>query len=458
MISIKSILFILLIYVIISSIYFLVFGTYFKNKNKENFTSQSYNISKNESEVGCYIETLDIWHPKIKQLLKSQPIYNKCEKHLPFTFIENNVYLKFNQTVNSTFYNGSLRYCQLAVVLRKTIKRDEYELSNYINITDNTILKNNFVKIRCFHSNNNTESVYEYVHAVFANKIDKKLVNKNNKLNVMILVLDGVSSSSFKRSLKKTHEYLKAMKNFFLFEKHHVVGINTIENIIPMLTNHRANEIINQKSNNRIDKPFDDVNFIWKNYSGNGYLTYFSEEWRESAFNNLKFGFKKEPTDFYLRHYWLALYDSKSYAPTKLNSNSKPCYYDKLLHHLTLDWAKEFYSVYKSVDNSIFGILKMNEMSHDYLERLEWIDIDLLAFFKHLFQQEDFLKKTLVLFMGDHGHRQHRIRSTLVGRIEEKLPLFSMLVPELLNSSVLLDTLKSNTQSNIKLIRKNHRL
>ena len=59
---------------------------------------------------------------------------------------------------------------------------------------------------------------------------------------------------------------------------------------------------------------------------------------------------------------------------------------------------------------------------------------------------------TSLEFMGDHGHRQHPIRQTLVGRIEEKLPLFSMLVPKVLlnEDSQILETLKSNTQSNIQ--------
>ena len=52
--------------------------------------------------------------------------------------------------------------------------------------------------------------------------------------------------------------------------------------------------------------------------------------------------------------------------------------------------------------------------------------------------------------MGDHGHRQHRIRTTLVGRVEEKLPLFTMLISNLSNSPFLLETLKLNTQSNFR--------
>lgn len=188
------------------------------------------------------------------------------------------------------------------------------------------------------------------------------------------------------------------------------------------------------------------------------YLTYFSEEWKECTFNNLKFGFRKNPTDYYLRSFWLALYASSSYSPTSLNSNSKPCYYDKLLHDVSIDWLKsleKFNSDFEK-DNNIanlprFGILKINEMSHDYLERLFWIDNDILQLFKTLFT-EKFLENTLFIFMGDHGHRLHAIRKNFIGKIEEKLPMFSIMMPKkvMKNRPNLRKTLIENSKSKIK--------
>ena len=59
----------------------------------------------------------------------------------------------------------------------------------------------------------------------------------DQKLNVMIFILDGVSLSSFKRALPKTFNYLSTFDEFFLFEKHHVTGENTIQNLMPLLSN-----------------------------------------------------------------------------------------------------------------------------------------------------------------------------------------------------------------------------
>ena len=85
-------------------------------------------------------------------------------------------------------------------------------------------------------------------------------------------------------------------------------------------------------------------------------------------------------------------------------------------------------------------------MSHDYLERLFWIDDDLLKLLRDLLT-ETFLRNTLFIIMGDHGHRQHRIRQTSVGKSEEKLPFFGMITPKLLleQNPFLYETLNKNT-------------
>jgi len=146
---------------------------------------------------------------------------------------------------------------------------------------------------------------------------------------------------------------------------------------------------------------------INKNYLKSNYVTFFNEDWRNSMFNNDKFGFRNSPTDFYLKPYWLAVYDSLSSMPNKANSNKVPCFYDKLYHMLSFNWLTMFLKEYSpsknlsKVDQNLFGIVKVNEMSHDYLERLFWIDDDLLQLFKDIFT-ESFLDNTLFIVMGKY--------------------------------------------------------
>jgi hypothetical protein len=88
------------------------------------------------------------------------------------------------------------------------------------------------------------------------------------------------------------------------------------------------------------------------------------------------------------------------------NSNEKPCYYDKLLHRVSFDWLRDFEQFYSTInDEQIprFGIVKVNEMSHDYLERLFWIDQDLEKLLMDLFT-EKFLNNTVFILMGNNNN------------------------------------------------------
>lgn len=273
--------------------------------------------------------------------------------------------------------------------------------------------------------------------------------------SVLIFILDAVSDLQAQRALPQTLTYLKSL-GLYRFQHHSIVGDGTFENIVPMLFGELGSKLLIPNSNdsryqfmttenekdpktNQVKKvqkpvyypgPYDNYTFISKNFSEYNYTTYFSEEWRESAFYNLKNGFRQAPTDFYLRPYWLSLYETMSYNKFAGNSNPVPCYLDKLLHFLSLDWLRDFLSIHhRSLDYPTFGIMKLNEMSHDYLERLFWIDSDLKHFFQDLVDRH-LLDNTIVIFCGDHGHRQHPLRLTRIGSFEVKLPFFSMLLPK----------------------------
>jgi hypothetical protein len=128
------------------------------------------------------------------------------------------------------------------------------------------------------------------------------------------MVFDSMSSSSFQRALPKTFKYLQSLTNFHHFAKFHTVGENTLPNLVPMLSGLPAERLLGKDN---IPPPFDDFPFIWKNFSQKNYVTYFNEDWRDSMFNFNKFGFRKRPMDYWLRHYWLSVYDSKAAAANK---------------------------------------------------------------------------------------------------------------------------------------------
>ena len=242
------------------------------NENLTKYKKNYFEKFKKDDNCECSIPKLDEWDWKIKKLIKRSAVYNKCAKNDPLTYI-NNTKLYFNQHVNKTFYNGTIKRCELAAVLRNTKINDSYILGKFVGIKSYPYeIVNDFVKVRCISNrdivlkkNQTTRIAYEYVHSVILKKENSSKISEN-KINVVLLILDGVSLSSMKRSLPKSFNYLKSLEQFFLFEKHHVTGENTFQNLVPLLTNLKPDVLLEKVDKNNVTKPFDKFPFIWKNY------------------------------------------------------------------------------------------------------------------------------------------------------------------------------------------------
>ena len=216
------------------------------------------------SNSHCQIEELNIWDRSIWKLIRKIPKYDKCKKHSPLSYIKDSI-LFIDQNINKTFYHGKISRCLFAPVERNTTQNDNYKLGEYREIKEPILVIDEFIKVKCLI---NSSNVYEYVHAVIIDKKPaKESENKDDKLNVVILVFDAVSRSSFKRSLPGTLKYLQSFDNFFMFRKHNVVGSNTFQNIVPILCNLKSDALLNQTEKSKIVPPFDNFPFIWKNYS-----------------------------------------------------------------------------------------------------------------------------------------------------------------------------------------------
>jgi arylsulfatase A-like enzyme len=82
---------------------------------------------------------------------------------------------------------------------------------------------------------------------------------------------------------------------------------------------------------------------------------------------------------------------------------------------------------------------------HDYMNFLELADEDILNMIK-LFHEEGILQNSVFIFMSDHGPRTDEIRNTAVGRIEERMPLLSIVLPEHIRRKY--PTLEENLKEN----------
>ncbi|CAI9738134.1 XP_029649278.2uncharacterized protein LOC115222996 [Octopus vulgaris] len=266
----------------------------------------------------------------------------------------------------------------------------------------------------------------------FSNFAENKL-----SLNVLLIGIDSVSRLNFIRQMPLTRQFLLSHGAIEMLG-YNKVGDNTFPNMIPFLTGKYLEELPESKKLER--EPFDKYDIIWKHYNKSGYVTMFAEDSTSGAmFNYLKYGFKKQPTDHYLRPFALAREKAKS-----LWSNNNFCFGNRMEPAIVLQYTHDFLRVYK--DKPYFTFTFITRISHDDMNMAGRGDFEYLRFLKKSFNQ-NLLNNTILFFFSDHGIRFGLFRKTYVGRLEERLPAMYILPPDWFRDKfpTLWNNLKVNT-------------
>ncbi|XP_076326451.1 uncharacterized protein LOC143233746 [Tachypleus tridentatus] len=381
-----------------------------------------------EKEQTCHIPRIHPFDSSIwRYLTESKPI--RCKYRQPFlTYIDEVGNLRFNETEKG-WLGTKLRTlsCFYEAVLRQNGSDDQIIFGpKSILPPEGAPIRHDFVRVSCV--NFAGISVYSNIHAHIRNtsffeKPKSKAHNDVRKkiyYNVVIFGLDSLSRLSFIRLLPKTYRYLQGNMKGFVFRGMNKVGDNTFPNLVAMLTGKQAYG----KELKSYDL-YDDWPLIWSDFKKDGYVTLYAEDFPKYAlFNYLSTGFQRPPTDHYFRPFWLALEGSSLY---RLSSNM--CFGAEPKHMLQIRYLKDFITKYRDVPHFAFSFLV--EISHEYLSQVGAADEDILRLLQDLYGG-GLLNRTVFLFMSDHGHRFDAMRETLVGRIEERLPFFSVVLPEAL--------------------------
>jgi hypothetical protein len=125
--------------------------------------------------------------------------------------------------------------------------------------------------------------------------------------NVLLLSIDSISFVNFRRLFTKTAKLLTEHK-FIELKGYTKVGLNTIPNIIPLLTGYHSHELLKGQdgSHSTHDWPI-----IWKNYSDDGFVTFFDEEWPEYGLFRETKDYTKYETDYDTRPFHYEIYYNK---------------------------------------------------------------------------------------------------------------------------------------------------
>ena len=110
------------------------------------YLSQSIINEVNEN-VLCNLPLLDPWDPKIRELLRPIPVYNKCVAHEPLTYVKGNR-LFIDEAIGRRYYSN-VSGCGFAPVLRSAILNESYVVGELREFASGLEMIDDVVKVCC---------------------------------------------------------------------------------------------------------------------------------------------------------------------------------------------------------------------------------------------------------------------------------------------------------------------
>uniref|UniRef100_A0A1I8GVD2 Sulfatase domain-containing protein n=3 Tax=Macrostomum lignano TaxID=282301 RepID=A0A1I8GVD2_9PLAT len=374
-------------------------------------------------------ESLCILPPLQQQLISARPLYTlNCTAAEPNWVTSEGGTFRITDATRSAYPDVK---CAMVPVLRD----DDFSVyygEAVDDISTNRQLINDFFVANCASEQRSKQ--YQLLHAGIAPKLSKEApyIKQNQKpLSIILFGLDSVSREAWKRYLPKSYGYFINDIGGVVFEKFNILGDGTTPNLLPMLTGHLESELYESRRGFNNSKPVDDYPWIWRDLAAKNYTTQFGEDGSKyGTFQYRLLGFKKQPTDHYMRPFYLKLdelYPHRKYG----------CLGSKPLHQVKIDWQKDFLDVYRN--RKKFTFVFHSELSHEDNYYLSPMDADLLAYLRYL-KESKHLDDSILILMSDHGHRYAKTRSTLQGKYEERLPFLGIALPKRLKDAHPIET------------------
>lgn len=311
-----------------------------------------------------------------------------------------------------------------------------------------------FLMVECWTNNNKENIIYKDFHFFVIQNVSSNLrvkgddsrdstasvsnalnssLNKNENrlhdthLSVMILGMDSVSHLNFLRQMRSSASYIHNKLHYIEFWGYNKVGDNTYPNLMPVLTGFDEDEVALSclgtpaKFSNSV---YDNCSLIWKRYKDIGFKTFYGEDVGAlGLFNWHHSGFKKSPTDYYLRP---ILLEMEKYISSEKRLNVALCMGGRRTADVLLEYIRKLIPVMQN--EHFFAFFWTVAMTHDLFNMPTLFDEDI----KHLieiFDANGIFNRTIVFLMSDHGIRWGSFRKTYQGMIEERLPLLIALYP-----------------------------
>jgi len=209
------------------------------------------------------------------------------------------------------------------------------------------------------------------------------------------------------------------------------IGRNSYPNLLPLLSGQSVDEVESRRgcfgANHKIS--FDRCHLLWKDFKKAGYATIFGEDSRVGAtFNYARPGFRRQPTDFYLRSVMNEIHTWTKYfarGPKEIT-----CSADRVYHHVLYDFIYRLlpHMQARCFDRGFFAFFWQTMGVHDYFQYAEQTDLQYYLILRAM-QRRNILERTLVLILSDHGLRYGPFVNSFQGMRETSLPTLVAIYP-----------------------------
>ncbi|XP_048514865.1 uncharacterized protein LOC105688188 isoform X2 [Athalia rosae] len=380
--------------------------------------SDPSNLDKLDGVAACRHPDLDVSNPEIMKFIKDVPPLECTPED----------WVTVNGSTLVLTEKAKQKFGPITCAFNEIVRVDDYNIKMMPTEESDvsyTLKFSDFADVKCeSQTGKQWHSVLAGVRNDSSMKKDygwEKVPSNSLKLNVLMFGFDSLSRNTFIRKLPKSYRYLKQSLNSLVLEGYNIVGDGTPQALIPILTGKIELELPETRKRMGTKADYVDVYpMIWKEYKKNGYITGFMEDVHHiGTFTYRLKGFKVQPTDHYMRTYYLG-------ASSHFKYQKKFCMGSLPRHSLMMNYIKTIFDAYKNQPKFVFGF--HGELSHDSYNDIGSADDDLYNWIKSL-NESGHLNNTVLILMSDHGHRFAEIRNTLQGKQEERLPFFSFTFP-----------------------------
>ncbi|CAG7727539.1 unnamed protein product [Allacma fusca] len=398
-------------------------------------------VKNTQEEYGCTIPLVPIWPPYFSKWNPQSSTYD-C------SFVKNLTELKNNKIVKI------LREPNISCCLHEVIRGENDSIYNLTECTPlisdiKDVGNREVLLVKCNNFTNFHANIP--IKPAVQEKINywEGISDEEKPFNVFILGIDTVSRSHAYRSLTKSIKLMEEL-GFIDFQGYHSVGPSTLTNFMAMLMGLQRTKVRGTCAKDWVT-PFDNCPLIWKNFSENNYVTGYVEDGPQSFNWGGQSGFVNQPTDYYLHHLFLSLADTPGNIPKSFRKNPKN-YTARCTTHERVPEFLIRYSIRwleKFANTPHFFLSWFAYPFHEDIYSLANFDEYIASFFEFLKSEASLLRKSVVIFVSDHGDRMSFFNSKSIESFFERgLPFFQIRLPNEMKENYpdIVEAIQSNSR------------